>query len=40
MTDTNDRVRQSLLSLLLDPRCLTVGLACGIVGYLIGRIAG
>ena len=38
MTDTNDKVRATVLSLLTDPRCLTIGFAFGIVGYIIGRV--
>lgn len=40
MSDTNDRVRQTLTSLLLDPRCMAVGIACGVVGYIVGRVIG
>lgn len=38
MSDVNDKVRATLLSLLLDPRCICVGLALGIIGYAIGRL--
>jgi hypothetical protein len=38
MSDTNDRIRAKLLDLLTDPRCLTIGLALGIVGYVLGRL--
>lgn len=40
MSDTNDKVRQTLLGLLLDPRCVAVGLACAVAGYVVGRVIG
>jgi hypothetical protein len=36
--DTNDKIRANILDLLTDPRCLTIGLALGIVGYALGRL--
>jgi hypothetical protein len=38
MSDTNDKIRAELLDLLTDPRCLAIGLAVGIVGYVLGRL--
>ena len=35
-----EQLRQTLLSLLLDPRCVAVGLACFIAGYAVGRCVG